>query len=166
MTGVIAGRYPLHYQADGESAIVDWSSGECKMTREVIPLRASYWLGAILDGILVVPMLFPQIGGAMLGIDHFGPGNDYRYAMMVGASLMFGWTILLIWADRRPAERKGVLLLTVPVIIGLMLANLFAVSVGLIRFERMIPSWLMETVVLILFCCSYFASPKKTDRVG
>jgi hypothetical protein len=134
--------------------------------RKVVFLRISYWLGAILDGILVIPMLSPRIGGALFGIEHFDPGNDYRYAMMVGASLMLGWTILLIWADRKPVERKGVLLLTVPIIIGLMLANLFAVSVGLIRFERMIPSWVMETGVLILFCYSYFATSKGLDRVG
>jgi hypothetical protein len=110
-------------------------------------------------------MLIPQIGGVLFGIDRFEPGNDYRYAMMVGASLMFGWTILLIWADRKPVERKGVLLLTVPIVIGLILANLFAVSVGLIQFGRMIPSWVMETGVLILFCYSYFATPKELDRV-
>jgi hypothetical protein len=136
------------------------------MTRKVVFLRISYWLGAILDGILVVPMLSPRIGGAMFGIDHFEPGNEYRYAMMVGASLMLGWTIVLIWADRKPVERKGILLLTIPIIIGLMLANLFAVSVRLVEFERMAPSWLMETVVLILFCCSYFANLKATDEVG
>jgi len=136
------------------------------MIRGVLFLRISYWLGAVLDGILVIPMLIPQIGGVLFGIDRFEPGNDYRYAMMVGAALMFGWTILLIWADRKPVERKGVLLLTVPIIIGLMLANLFAVSVGLIRLERMIPSWVMETGVLILFCYSYLATPKELDRVG
>ena len=47
------------------------------MTRKLVLLRISYWLGAILDGILVIPMLFPRIGGAMFGIDHFEPGNEY-----------------------------------------------------------------------------------------
>ena len=136
------------------------------MTRKMVLLRISYWLGAVLDGVLVVPMLSPKIGGAMFGIDRFDPGNDYRYAMMVGASLMLGWTILLIWAGRKPVERKGVLLLTVPIIIGLMLSNLFAVSVGLIRFERMIIPWVMETGILTLFCYGYFATPKGLDRAG
>jgi hypothetical protein len=136
------------------------------MARKVIFLRISYWLGAVFDGILVIPMLVPRIGGAMFGIDHFEPGNEYRYAMMVGASLMFGWTILLIWADRKPVERKGILLLTIPVLMGLVFANLFAVSVGLVKFERMIPSWIMQTVVLILFCYSYFATPKEIDKIG
>jgi hypothetical protein len=54
------------------------------MTRKVVFLRISYWLGAILDGILVVPMLSPRIGGAMFSIDRFEPGNEYRYAMLGG----------------------------------------------------------------------------------
>jgi hypothetical protein len=103
----------------------------------------------------------------MFGIDRFEPGNDYKYAMMMGASLMLGWTVLLIGADRKPIERKGVILITIiPVIIGMILANLFAVSAGLIKFERMIPTWIMQTVLLILFCYSYFATPKETSKIG
>jgi len=76
-------------------------------------------VGAIADGLAVIPMLFPDMGGFLFGISNFNPGIEYRYAMGVGASLMLGWAFLLIWADRQPAERKGVLLLTVfPVLFG------------------------------------------------
>ena len=37
---------------------------------------------------------------ASRGIDDFRPGVEYRYAMSIGASLMLGWTALLVWADR------------------------------------------------------------------
>ena len=132
------------------------------MKYKMILLRISYWAGAVLDGIMVIPMLFPSIGGAVFGIDHFEPGNDYRYAMMIGAALMLGWTVLLIWADRKPAERKGVLLITaVPVVIGMTLAGVFAVSTGLIKAERMIPTWALQAVLLILFLTSYFSSSKE-----
>jgi len=41
--------------------------------------------------------------------------------MRTGAPLMAGWTVLLLWADRQPLERRGVLPITVlPVIAGLM----------------------------------------------
>src|SRR5208283_3709686 len=100
--------------------------------RGTLLLRISYWSGAVLDGAMVIPMLLPRVGGALFGIQRINPGSDYRYAMMVGASLMLGWTVLLIWADRRPVERKGVLLITaVPVVAGLMLAGLFAVVAGM-----------------------------------
>jgi hypothetical protein len=129
------------------------------MHNKVILLRISYWFGAVIDGLMVIPMLCPGIAGIMFGIDNFNPGNDYKYAMMVGASLMFGWTVLLIWADRKPVERKGVIIITViPVLIGLILAGAFAVSSGLIKIEKMIPTWIIQSVLLILFCYSYYVN--------
>jgi len=45
-------------------------------------------------------------------LTHYLPEVPYRYAMGLAGSLMLGWTILLLWADRRPAERRGVLMIT------------------------------------------------------
>ncbi len=134
------------------------------MKNKTILLRISYWFGAVIDGGMVIPMLSPSVGGAMLGIDNFNPGNEYKYAMMIGASLMLGWTVLLIWADRKPVERKGILLITViPVVIGLVLAGIFAVSVGMMKVEGMIPTWVLQTILLILFSYSYFSTSKAED---
>jgi hypothetical protein len=133
------------------------------MPNKVIFLRISYWFGAVLDGLMVIPMLCPRIGGIMFGIDNFNPGNDYKYAMMVSASLMLGWTVLLIWADRKPIERKGVIMITViPVVVGLILAGTFAVYCGLIKIEKMIPTWIIQLTLLILFCYSYYVNPTET----
>ena len=133
------------------------------MHNKIIFLRISYWFGALLDGIMVIPMLFPRIGGKMFGITNFNPGNDYKYAMMVGASLMLGWTVLLIWADRRPIERKGVILITIiPVVIGMVLAGVFAVCVGLIQWENMLPTWIIQLILLIMFFYSYFVNSKQS----
>ncbi len=134
------------------------------MKNKTILLRISYWFGAVIDGGMVIPMLSPSVGGAMLGIDNFNPGNEYKYAMMIGASLMLGWTVLLIWADRKPVERKGILLITViPVVFGLVLAGIFAVSVRMIKIESMIPTWVVQAIVLILFSYSYFSTSKAED---
>ncbi|MBM4444097.1 MAG: hypothetical protein FJ020_02195 [Chloroflexi bacterium] len=130
-------------------------------------LRISYWLGAIVDGFMVVPMLSPRVAGMLFGIEDFDPGDEYRYAMMIGASLMLGWTTLLIWADRKPLERRGVLLITVlPVIIGLALAGVFAVKVGMIGVERMIPVWALQTIIVVLFCCSYRSATRSNDKLA
>ena len=76
-------------------------------------LRVSYWVGAIFDALVIIPMLLPQVASVAFGIPNFNPGNDYKYAMGIAASLMLGWVCLLLWADRKPVERKGVLLLTI-----------------------------------------------------
>ena len=85
-------------------------------------LRTNYWAGAIFDALVLIPMLSPRVGGIAFGTPNFNPGNDYAYGMYIAASLMAGWVFLLIWADRKPVERKGVLLWTLfPVTIGLIL---------------------------------------------
>jgi hypothetical protein len=114
-------------------------------------LKTCFWIGAILDALTLAPMLSPQIGGKMFGIDNFHPGADYRYAMNIGAVLMMGWTALLIWAARSPTERKGVLLLTILVIFGLMSSGAFAVSARLIAPEKMIPLWVLQAALISFF---------------
>jgi hypothetical protein len=138
--------------------------GRC-MKNPTMLLRISYWLGAIVDGFMVVPMLSPRVAGVLFGIEDFDPGDEYRYAMMVAASLMLGWTVLLIWADRKPLERKGILLITVfPVIIGLALAGVFAVKVDMIGVERMIPTWVLQAILIVLFSYSYCYATRANDE--
>ena len=116
------------------------------MKNKIIWLRISYWVGAIADGIATLRMLFPKIAY----------GAEYRYALGLGASLMLGWTFLLVWADRKPLERKGVLLLTVfPVITGILLAEIYSVTKGLITFEKMLPTGIFLLVLIALFLFSY-----------
>ena len=117
------------------------------MKNKIIWLRISCWVGAIADGIVTFRMLFPKIAY----------GVEYRYALGLGASLMLGWTFLLVWADRKPLERKGVLLLTVfPVITGILLAEIYSVTKGLITFEKMLPTGIFLVVLIALFIFSYF----------
>ncbi len=100
-------------------------------------LRVSYWAGAILDGLAALTMLFPALFAVANGLQDFRPGLEYRFAMGMGASLMVGWTVLLIWADRRPLERKGVLLITLfPVVFGLVVNEILAVHAGFCPSQR------------------------------
>jgi predicted CoA-binding protein len=103
-------------------------------------------------------MVFPDVGRVVYGIADFEPTADYRYAMRLGASLMLGWTVLLLWADRKPLERRGVLPITVFVIGGLAWAGAYAVSAGFISLPNMIPTWVLQIVLVVLFLYSYFRS--------
>ena len=120
-------------------------------------LRISYWAGAIVDGVAALAMIFPALGKRMFGLANFNPGPDYSFAMGMSASLMLGWTALLIWADRDPLSRKGILLLTVfPVIFGIVIAEIIVVASGLIAVGQMIPLWIMQVSLSILFIFSYW----------
>jgi len=131
----------------------------------IVWLRANYWIGALVDAIMVVPLLASEITGAMFGIDDFRPGADYRYAAYVAASLMAGWTALLLWADRRPIERKGVVILTlIPVLVGLIWSGAFAVRSGLIKQTDMLPTFVMQGLLCASYLCSYvFASIREKN---
>jgi len=129
------------------------------MDRRILWLRISYWVGAILDGLWIFPMLFPGLGGMIFGIDNFNPGGEYRYAMGVGAALMLGWTVLLVWADRKLLERRGVLLLTVfPVILCLNLASTYLLVYEIVPAGRVVSAWGPSLCIAVLFLYSYFNS--------
>ena len=129
------------------------------MDRRILWLRIAYWTGAILDGLLVIVMLLPEVELAIHGVKGIEIPGGVRYALAVGAALMAGWTCLLIWADRKPVERRGVILLTVvPVIVGLKLAGIYLFVYNYVTVRDMIVSWILGGLVLVLFIFSYVNS--------
>ena len=67
-----------------------------------------------------MPLLFPEAARVMFGLSAAPEGSDYFYVSRIAASLMLGWTGLLVWGSCKPVERRAVLLLTVaPVLAGL-----------------------------------------------
>lgn len=131
------------------------------MTDAIRWLRISYWVGAIVDGAAAAQMLCPPLFRLGMGLPGFDPGVDYHYAMGMGASLMLGWTTLLIWADRKPMERKGVLPLTVlPVIAGLAVNQARGVLVGFLPALAVLPIWGLQVGLSALFLGSFWRARK------
>ena len=126
------------------------------MENKILFLRISYWAGAILDVIAFLIMLFPPLFALNNGLTNFRPGIDYRYAMGLGAPLMLGWTVLLLWADRKPMERKSLLLITLLVILGEVATEIFGVAAGFIAIPAMLLTWVIQLLVSALFIFSYW----------
>ena len=131
---------------------------------KIMLLRFSYWLGAILDGLFALDMSYVTLIGSNSILTNIFTRNEflvgglsYRYALGIAAAMMWGWTFLLIWADRKPVERKFILPLTVfPVVIGLLGNNVFAVLNGLVDFELMLLKLITQCCLIVLFTFSYF----------
>ena len=130
------------------------------MERKIPFLRISYWAGAILDVIAFLIMIFPSLFALNNGLINFNPGVEYRYAMGMGAPLMLGWTILLLWADRKPMERKGILLITLWVVLGEVATEIFGVTVGFMAISAMLLTWIIQCMVGVLFVFSYWNASK------
>jgi hypothetical protein len=118
-------------------------------------IRATYWACAIFELLAVGPMLSPALFGQLMGIPDFDPGSDYRYAMGIAAVFTLGWIALLLWADRRPIERRSVLLLTIPVFVGNMVAGIYAGGSGFIQATTMLPSLIAQAILVALLGVSY-----------
>jgi len=131
------------------------------MKKATTMLRLSFWAGAIADAFFALALAYPKLWGMALGITAFAPDLQHRLDMSIGASLMLSWTVLLLWADRKPMERKGVLLLTVfPALACLSITAVAAVISKAIPFLNMLPVFIMQTVLTCLFLSSYILASR------
>ncbi len=117
-------------------------------------IKIPYWLGIAADALWAIGLLFPRVYGSLLGNPDFSPDLQVRAIMGIGASLMTGWTLLLLWAVREPIERRVVALLTAfPVVFGIFVVTLAGILNGntstlwilvktIILFTSMIASYL------------------------
>jgi hypothetical protein len=65
---------------------------------------------------------------------------------------MAGWSVLLLWADRRPLERRGVLPITMlPVIAGLMANDADAARPGQLSGRSLAPLRALQFALIALF---------------
>lgn len=143
---------------------VDVGGAEAERSAAVNWLRIAYWTGAIVDALAAVQMLVPSLFAFGMRKPGFAPGPDFRYAMGMGASLMLGWTALLLWADRRPLERRGVLPLTVfPVVAGLAANEAAGVADGFVAAGAVVPIWILQAALTALFLGSW-ARARKVAR--
>ena len=130
-----------------------------KKSNSLILLSVSYWIGAVLDLFVACSMIFSSLFSKIYGLKNFDDPSSFRAVMGMCASLMIGWSALLIWADRKPVERKGVLVITVfPVIVGMAGSIVYGVASGFITLERAVITWIIQGMLIVLFLYSYFSS--------
>ena len=130
---------------------------EQKMEGAIKWLRASFIYGAVVDALAGIVILIPSRMGE----------TEFTLAMGMAASLMFGWTALLVWGSRAPMERRGVLLLTiVPVIAGLAASTVWAFVAGVFPLSRTIiwATVLLSLIVLLGF--SYLKAGAVVRQMG
>jgi hypothetical protein len=129
--------------------------------RQILFLRVSFWIGAVIDGFVALQLLLPDFWASCTGLNSYVPSAPLNFGLVIASALMWGWTLLLVWADRKPIERKGILLLTVfPVIFGLAANNVYAAASGLIPLQSALLPLAIQSALVALFLFSYFNAKK------
>lgn len=126
-------------------------------------LRVSYLTGAIVDALVARELLSARLLALATGLAEPPSGPGFRYARGTAAVLMLGWTFLLLWADRRPLERRGVLGVTIAVVLGLALNQAVAVSTGFLPRALAAGIWALQTALVALFGWS-LAVARRAER--
>jgi hypothetical protein len=111
-------------------------------------IKIAYWLGVGADALWAVALFVPPLFGLLTGTPGFNPDVQVRIIMGIGGSLMTGWTFLLLWAVRKPIERRAVILLTAfPVVFGMFVLMLIGLLGGVTS-----NIWiLVKTTILLIF---------------
>ncbi len=60
-------------------------------------IQIAFLVGAITDGLTIIPMLSSRVGVAVFEGDSSLNSAKHCYTMGIAASLMAGWTLLLLW---------------------------------------------------------------------
>ena len=129
------------------------------MNKGVRVLKLAYLLGAIIDFLVFLLMVFPPLASTFWGFESFT--EQYYFAMGNGAPLMLTWTLLLLWAYKKPVERRIIAPLTILAIIGIAITNIIMVNRGLFTIAEMFPSFIIQTLLLSLFSIGYvFTKPE------
>jgi hypothetical protein len=133
-----------------------------KKQQQIPLLRTTYWIGAILDALTATLFLLPNFWASFDQLTTYTASASLTFALGIASAMMFSWTFLPIWADRKPVERKGVLLLTILPLSGLILNNISAVVSGLRPLQATLPEFTLQFTLVGLFTFSYLTVQKET----
>ena len=137
------------------------------MESKVLRLRAVCWIGAVVDLFFAIAMITPSLWSWMLGLAGYDPTLVHRLDMGVGASLMLGWTMLLLWASHNPIERRGVIALTIfPVITGLGITSALAIYTGVNSIGNLIWVFGMKVILVAIFAYGFHTARQLAEEAA
>ncbi|WP_126455720.1 hypothetical protein [Sulfuriflexus mobilis] len=114
------------------------------MNKQILLLRLSYWSAAIADFGVAIMVLIPERMGL----------TEIVYPMGLASAIAFSWGVLLLVADRKPVERKWVLIPTILVVGLLTTARLLFSYHEMIGFSFALPVFGIALITLMAY--SYF----------
>lgn len=122
------------------------------MNKAVLLLRLSYWIAAIADLVVAVLVWMPERMGLSATV----------YPMGLASAIAFSWAVMLLIADRKPLQRRWVLIPTMLVVTLIAVVRIRFSLVGAIEFSFVITLFAVALVILMAY--SYHYSGKYDGR--
>lgn len=116
------------------------------MDSKITWLRISYWTAAIADFGIAISVLIPERVGL----------TEFVYPMGLMSVVAISWGILLLIADRKPIERRWVLIPTIIVVALLSSIRIYVSILGLIKFSMAF--LILGLIIISLLTYSYVNS--------
>ncbi|MCP4338750.1 MAG: hypothetical protein GY799_07640 [Desulfobulbaceae bacterium] len=120
------------------------------MTRPILLLRLSYWIAAMADFGIAVLAWMPERMGV----------TETVYPMGLTSAVAFSWGVLLLIADRKPLERRWILIPTILVVSLIALTRTKFALDGTIEFSIVL---LLFAIALILLMAFSFYCANQND---
>lgn len=121
------------------------TNGKLAMHKKTRWLRISYWIAAMADFVIAILSLIPSRMGV----------TQYVYPMGLMSAVAFSWGVLLVFADRKPIERRWILIPTILVVALLGTVGMHAGITGVLPLSRGILSSFATIIVLSILIYSY-----------
>lgn len=124
------------------------------MNKKLLIIKITLWWGIVADLFetirLILPQFFIKTSSATLSLN-----DDLKFALLYGAPVMLGWTIILFWASQKPIDRRGVFLCLMPVIISYFIVEIIGIKLEILSLNQNIPTFIFQSILLILTIISY-----------
>jgi hypothetical protein len=128
-------------------------------------IKLAYIVGIILDGLMGFDMfLYTFLGNSIYLQSQNIPisSSNTQPVMMLGTSLMIGWTILLLWGLQKPIERRGTLIITAFPVVFLYLIYDIIQCISITGANSIFSVLIIRCCLLILLISAYtFANQMK-----
>jgi len=118
------------------------------MKKSILLLRLSYWIAAIADFIIAILAWIPERMGVA----------EIAYPMGLASVIAFSWGVMLLIADRKPIDRKWIL---IPTILVVTLITIVRTKFSLdetIEFNLALLFFAIALIILMTY--SYFYASK------
>ena len=123
------------------------------MTKSILLLRLSYWIAAIADFIIAILAWIPERMGV----------TEIVYPMGLVSVIAFSWVVMLLVADRKPIERKWILIPTILVITLITIVRTKFSLDGTIEFSLALLLFAIGLIILMTYSY-YYACKQATSR--